>query len=278
MLSLRSSAIDDDEDIAATDFFFEPTLICTFLDETDFFELTVVDVWDEDFIDVDIEEEDWEMDFLEVCEDAIVEIWFSNIGGGSLALVVWSAKISFSTSLAGGSETRRTWSTRTWMSQFRPGFAFPAAGWTGLRLEDVSTWQVNFMVLNCRSVERDCRVAVSLPTEPAADPHCPHNRHSASAEDEDEEQLLCQGFLRGSRLGPIPDAGFAFFFSGAPFPRLQTGSQHSLNGLPFVPCPQQMNADVLTPRMLTVQFSSWGDRERMERQLFPSCHPLFLFI
>ena len=39
-----------------------------------------------------------------------------------------------------------------------------------------------------------------------------------------------------------------------------------------------MNADVLTPRMLTVQFSSGGDRERMERQLFPSCHPLFLFI
>ena len=114
------------------------------------------------------------MDFLEVCDEAVVEIWFSNIGGGSLALVVWSAKISFSTSLAGGSETRRTWSTRTWMSQFRPGFAFPAAGWTGLRLEDVSTWQVNFMVLDCRSVERDCRVAVSSPTEPAADPHCPH--------------------------------------------------------------------------------------------------------
>ena len=161
LLSLRSSAMED-EDIAATDFFFEPTLICTFLDETDFFELTVVDVWDEDFIDVDIEEEeDWEMDFLELCEDAVVEIWFSNIGGGSLALVVWSAKISFSTSLGGGSETRRTWSTRTWMSQFRPGLPFPAAGWTGLRLEDVSTWQVNFMVLNSRSVERDCRVAVS---------------------------------------------------------------------------------------------------------------------
>ena len=162
LLSLRSSAMED-EDIAATDFFFEPTLICTFLDETDFFELvTVVDVWDEDFIDVDIEEEeDWEMDFLEVCEDAVVEICFSNIGGGSLALVVWSAKISFSTSLAGGSETRRTWSTRTWMSQFRPGLTLPAAGWTGLRLEDVSTWQVNFMVLDCRSVERDCRVAVS---------------------------------------------------------------------------------------------------------------------
>ena len=174
LLSLRSSAMDDDEDIAATDFFFEPTLICTFLDETDFFEVTVVDVWDEDFIEVDIEEEDWEMDFLEVCDDADVEIWFSNIGGGSLALVVWSAKISFSTSLAGGSETRRTWSTRTWMSQFRPGLTFPAAGWTGLRLEDVSTWQVNFMVLDCRSVERDCRVAVSLPAEPAADPHCPH--------------------------------------------------------------------------------------------------------
>ena len=153
----------EDEDIAATDFFFEPTLICTFLDETDFFELTVVDVWDEDFIDVDIEEEDWEMDFLEVCDDAVVEIGSSNIGGGSLALVVWSAKISFSTSLAGGSETRRTWSTRTWMSQFRPGLTFPAAGWAGLRLEDVSTWQVNFMVLDCRSVERDCRVAVSPP-------------------------------------------------------------------------------------------------------------------
>ena len=275
LLSLRSSAMED-EDIAATDFFFEPTLICTFLDETDFFELvTVVDVWDEDFIDVDIEEEDWEMDFLEVCDDAVVEIWFSNIGGGSLALVVWSAKISFSTSLAGGSETRRTWSTRTWMSQFRPGLTFPAAGWTGLRLEDVSTWQVNFMVLDCRSVERDCRVAVSPPAELAADPHCPHNRHSASAED--EEQLLCQGFLRGCRLGTIPDAA-VFFFSDAPFTRLQTGSQHSLNCLPFVPCPQQMNADVLTPPMLTVQFSSGGDRERMERQLFPSCHPLFLFI
>ena len=101
------------------------------------------------------------MDFLEVWDDAVVDIWFSNIGGGSLALVVWSAKISFSRSLAGGSETRRTWSTRTWMSQFRPGLTFPAAGWTGLRLEDVSTWQVNFMVLDCRSVERDCRVAVS---------------------------------------------------------------------------------------------------------------------
>ena len=113
---------------------------------------------------MDIEEEDWEMDFLEVCDDAVVDIWLSNIGGGSLALVVWSAKISFSTSLAGGSETRRTWSTRTWMSQFRPGLTFPAAGWTGLRLEDVSTWQVNFMVLDCRSVERDCRVAVSPPS------------------------------------------------------------------------------------------------------------------
>ena len=137
LLSFRSSA-NEFAETATTDR-FEPTLICTFLDDVDFLEVIVVEDWDEDFIEVDIEVV-WETDFLEVWEEEEeeIEIGFSTIGG-SLALVVWAAKTIFSASLTGGSDTNRTWSTCTWMSQLRPGLVLAGAGWTGLRLEDVST-------------------------------------------------------------------------------------------------------------------------------------------
>ena len=96
----------------------------------------MVEDWDEDFIEVDIEEV-CETDFLEVWEEEI-EIGFSTIGG-SLALVVCAAKTIFSTSLTGGSDTSRTWSTCTWMSQLRPAFVLAGPFWTGLTLEEVST-------------------------------------------------------------------------------------------------------------------------------------------
>ena len=137
LLNFRSSAKEDAE--TATTDRFGPTLICTFLDEVDFFEVIVVEDWDEDFIEVDIEVV-WETDFLEVWEEEEdeIEIGFSTIGG-SLALVVWAAKTIFSTSLVGGSDTSRTWSTCTWMSHWRPGLVLAGAVWTGLRLEEVST-------------------------------------------------------------------------------------------------------------------------------------------
>ena len=97
----------------------------------------MVEDWDEDFIEVDIEVV-WDMDFLEVWEEEEIEIGFSTIGG-SLALVVCAAKTMFSTSLTGGSDTSRTWSTCTWMSQLRPAVVLAGAGWTALRLEEVST-------------------------------------------------------------------------------------------------------------------------------------------
>ena len=135
LLNFLSSAKEEAE--TATTDRFEPTLICTFLDEVDFLEVIVVVDWDEDFIEVDIEVV-WDMDFLEVWEEEEIEIGFSTIGG-SLALVVCAAKTMFSTSLTGGSDTSRTWSTCTWMSQLRPAVVLAGAGWTALRLEEVST-------------------------------------------------------------------------------------------------------------------------------------------
>jgi len=91
LLNFLSSAKEDAE--TATTDRFGPTLICTFLDEVDFFEVIVVEDWEEDFIEVDIDVV-WEMDFLEVDwwveEEDEIEIGFSTIGG-SLALVVWAA-------------------------------------------------------------------------------------------------------------------------------------------------------------------------------------------
>ena len=137
LLNFLSSAKEEAE--TATTDRFEPTFICTFLDEVDFLEVIVVEDWDEDFIEVEIEVV-WDMDFLEVWEDEEeeIEIGFSTIGG-SLALVVWAAKTIVSASLTGGSDTSRTWSTCTWMSQLRPALVLAGARWTGLRLEEVST-------------------------------------------------------------------------------------------------------------------------------------------
>ena len=136
LLSFRSSAIEF-ADTATTDFFLEPTLICTFLDAVDFLEVIVLDDWDEDFIEVDIDVV-WEIDFLEVLLELEVGRGFSTIGG-SLARVVCPEKTMFSVSLIGGSDTSRTWSTCTWMSQLRPAVVLAGAGWTALRLEEVST-------------------------------------------------------------------------------------------------------------------------------------------